>query len=219
MTTAPTEDKDALARTLELDIIFGRLFPNQRLIEDELMARFGQSRHRVRRAIDTLVLSGLAVREVNKGAHVCSYSGNEISHMYELRNILEEAAIGRIKLPVSQELIDDLWKQHAQQIAAVKAQDLPEVFQLNNAFHQTIFACCGNLVLCEAIEAQARRTQPIRALNFNNSVYLDEALVEHERMIETLQTGDLDELVLLNRAHILRPMQAYLAQYGLSSTF
>lgn len=210
-------DKDALARELEMDIIFGRLFPNQRLIEDELMARFGQSRHRVRRAIDMLVLSGLAVREVNKGAQVCSYTGNEVRDLYVLRCILEGAALNRISFPVDPDAIDTLRDIQAQLKASVDAQDLIEVFHLNNAFHARIFACCGNSALTEAIDAQARRSQPIRSMNFNSPDYLKQALVEHEEMIDALVQGDLQTLVPLNEEHILRPMQAYLDQYGLNN--
>ena len=65
--------------------------------------------------------------------------------MYELRNILEGAALSRIIRPIAPVVLDTLWDLHDRQIAAVKAQDLPEVFQLNNDFHQRIFACCGNL--------------------------------------------------------------------------
>lgn len=210
-------DKDALARELEMDIIFGRLFPNQRLIEDELMARFGQSRHRVRRAIDMLVLGGLAVREVNKGAQVCSYTGDEVRDLYELRCILEGAALTRISFPADPEAIDALRDIQSQLEANVEAQDLIAVFNLNNAFHARIFACCGNTALTEAIDAEARRSQPIRSMNFNSAEYLEKALAEHEEMIDALVQGDLKKLVPLNEVHILRPMQAYLDQYGLNN--
>ncbi|QUJ76715.1 GntR family transcriptional regulator [Sulfitobacter albidus] len=213
--TIETSDKDWLAKTLEMDIIFGRLYPNQRLIEDELMDRFGQSRHRVRRAIDTLVLGGLAIREVNKGAHVCSYSGTEIEQMYELRNILHAAALERIDFPLSAEALQDLRDIHDAHGAAIAAQDFPQVFQLNNAFHKRIFACCGSPVLCEAISVQARRTYPIRSLNFHQSGFLEETQAEHAQMIGALEAGNLAVLIPLHAEHILRPMQAYLAQYDL----
>ncbi|KDD54946.1 transcriptional regulator, GntR domain protein, partial [Bordetella bronchiseptica OSU553] len=40
----PADALDLAMEQLEEDIVFGRLFPRQRLTEDELMARFGLKR-------------------------------------------------------------------------------------------------------------------------------------------------------------------------------
>ncbi|UWR21930.1 GntR family transcriptional regulator [Sulfitobacter sp. S190] len=208
-------DKDALTRTLEMEIIFGRLFPNQRLIEDELMERFGQSRHRVRQSIDALVLGGLAVRETNKGAHVCSYSSTEIREMYELRSVLQTAALTRMALPLAADDIRNLRDLHARHVAASTDGDLTEVFHIDNAFHAAIFGATPNAVMAEAIAVQAKRTHPIRSLNFNSDQYLNEAQTEHAAMIDALESGDRETLIALHDQHIMRPMHAYLQQYGL----
>ena len=42
----------AIIKSLEHDIIFGRLHPRERLIEDELMERFSAKRHTIRTALD-----------------------------------------------------------------------------------------------------------------------------------------------------------------------
>ena len=55
---------------LEEDIIFGRLQPRERLVEDVLIKRFGGKRHVVRQALAELERMGIVVREQNKGAVV-----------------------------------------------------------------------------------------------------------------------------------------------------
>lgn len=211
----PSDEQNAIANSLEMDIIFGRIPPLQRLIEDDLMAQFSASRHRVRCAIDILATRALVVRETNKGAHVCGYTGEEIQQIYELRDVLHNAAIRRIKFPVDPQIITALRTLYTAQIAAIEKGDLERVFRLNNRFHSTIFKCCGNLPLIEAIELQAQRTYPIRTNSFGETGYLTVAQNEHKKMIDALVHGNVEALVLLCRTHIARPMRGYLAQHQL----
>ena len=209
----PADEQNAIANTLEMDIIFGRIPPLQRLIEDDLMARFSASRHRVRRAIDILAGRALVLRETNKGAHVCGYSENEIQQIYELRDILHNAALRRIKFPVDPAIIAALRTIHSAHIAAAAQGDMEKVFHFNNRFHSTIFKCCGSAPLIEAIELQAQRTYPIRTFSFSEAGYLSVAQSEHKKMIDALEHGNVEALVLLCRSHITRPMRGYLAQH------
>jgi len=205
--------KDTVAKELEMDIIFNRLRPGERLIEDDLMARFEQSRHRVRYAIDTLTRCGLAVRQANKGAHVCSYDYKQVIEIYKLRNILQEAAANDIRFPVAPEIITRLLILNEAQTNAIARCDLEEVFHLNNQFHRTVFSCCGNQELCNAIQVQARRTDPIRTNSFKKPGYLAHAHKEHHQMIQALSDGDRATLIALNRIHIERPKSTYIEKY------
>lgn len=55
-----------MVETLEEDILLGRLFPRERLVEDQLSERFNQKRHVVRQALKDLEVMGLIVREAGK---------------------------------------------------------------------------------------------------------------------------------------------------------
>ena len=63
---------------LEEDIIFGRLAPGTRLVEDALLARFPVSRHIIRQALYQLEKLGIVTRERNKGAMVRQLSPEEV---------------------------------------------------------------------------------------------------------------------------------------------
>lgn len=207
--------KESISQTLEMDIIFGRIAPGDRLIEDELMERFCASRHGIRAAIDTVVKRGLAKREPNKGAHACSYSHTQITQMYELRNILQDAALASIRFPVDPTVITALTILNDAHCTASKRSDLEAMFHLNDQFHRTVFACCDNKELCAAIEAESRKTQPIRTNSFKVSGYLALARAEHRQIIEALISGDHATLLMLSRTHIERPMRDYIKQYQL----
>lgn len=68
----------AIVAALEEDIIFGRLAPGQRLVEDGLMTRFGATRHAIRQALGELDRMGIVVRGRNVGAAVRSYSRDAV---------------------------------------------------------------------------------------------------------------------------------------------
>ncbi|MEQ6204379.1 GntR family transcriptional regulator [Sulfitobacter sp. HNIBRBA2951] len=207
--------KDTISKTLEMDIIFGHIAPGDRLIEDELMERFSGSRHAIRAAIDTVVKRGLAKREPNKGAHACRYSHTQITQMYELRNILQDAAITSIRFPVDPTVITALSILNDAHGTACKRGDLEAMFHLNEQFHRTVFACCDNKELCAAIEAESRKTQPIRTNSFKVSGYLALARKEHRQIIDALVASDHAALLMLSRAHIDRPMRDYIKRYQL----
>ncbi|MCP3055496.1 GntR family transcriptional regulator, partial [Aurantimonas sp. LRZ36] len=63
-----------IAAALEEEIVFGRLHPRERLIEEELASRFEAKRHIVRQALVELERLGLVERVRNRGAVVRLYS-------------------------------------------------------------------------------------------------------------------------------------------------
>jgi DNA-binding GntR family transcriptional regulator len=79
---------DALRR----EILDGERPGGQRLVEQELTARFGVARHTLRAALRTLAAEGLVRVEPNRGARVARLSVEDIVELYELRTALEVEA-------------------------------------------------------------------------------------------------------------------------------
>lgn len=211
-TRPSTASNASIPHSLEMDILFGRIAPATRLIEDDLMARFEASRHRIRSAIDTLVKRGLARRETNKGAHVCRYSHSQTLQMHELHIILQDAAVASIRLPVDQTVITAMMILNEAHNTANKRGDLEAVFHINDQFHRTLYSCCDNKELLAALETQGRRTHSIRTNSLKNAEYLAQAQKEHKQIIEVMIEGDHAALVRLCKAHVDRPMQDYIAR-------
>lgn len=201
----------AAVQALEEDIVFGRLHPRQRLIEDELMARFTLTRHAVREALATLDRLGLVERKRNVGALVRSYSAVQIQELYALRALLEAEAVRRIALPVSEAALKPLVTAQQRHDKAVKAGDAPAAFRANLAFHEALFALSGDTTLQGAIAEYARQTHAIRFSALVSADYREQARGEHWQMIEALRSGERKALVALCRAHLLPSRDAYLA--------
>ena len=141
-----------MAKLLGEDIIFGRLAPGARLIEDNLIARFNVTRHFVRQALVELERTGIVVREKNKGVSVRSLSPREVSQIYEVRELLQRQAALRIPLPAPAALITELERLHEEYGRHLRARHFRGVHEANDAFHLTMFAACGNPYLVESIK-------------------------------------------------------------------
>ena len=210
-----TPGRDSVAdvvRTLEEDIIFGRLRPRERLIEDTLMARLGAKRHVVRQALAELERLGIVVRERNKGSAVRDFAPQDVEAIYDVRAVLQRHAARQIPLPGGDELLHDLRAIHARHSEAVEDGDLRAVYRLNNDFHDTLFAACGNPYLVETISEYAWLVHAIRSYRIADPKLLRQARDEHGAMIAALQAGDRKTLVELCVNHILPSKNAYLEQ-------
>lgn len=201
---------DAVVAAIEDDIIFGRLRPRERLVEDALMERYGAKRHVVRQALDRLTTMGIVMRERNKGCAVRDFAPREVENIYDIRGLLQEHAARSIPLPADPELVATLTGLHERHCAAVAAGDLRAVRLLNNQFHDTLFGACGNAHLVETIAHYSWLAHAIRSYRIGDPVLLAQAQVEHAQMIEALANGERERLVRLCVEHILPSKEAYL---------
>jgi DNA-binding GntR family transcriptional regulator len=203
-----------VADALQTDIIQGRLFPRERLIEDDIMQRFGTSRHAVRSAFDEMERRGLVVREANRGARVRHYSGREIAELFEVQETLEAQAIRRMPLPLPEAQLARLEEIQARHEAASRREDFIEVYRWNKAFHEALFDACGNAQLAAAIRSFALRIDPVRMRRIPDRQWREEAIRHHHEMIALLRRGDREALVALCAAHMLPTRQFYEELYA-----
>lgn len=191
-----------LVGRLEEDIVLGRLLPRERLVEDELISRFGTSRHIVRQALVELGHMGLVVRVPNRGAVVARLSDDEIDQLHAYRRVLECEAAQRIRFPLDPVMLAELASIQARHDHAVESGDLVALFRSNHAFHRCLFAFCGNRFLIEGIEAAAQRAHGIRFLPMRVPRNRLIARQQHHAMLDALKCHDRDRLVRLCHDHI-----------------
>jgi DNA-binding GntR family transcriptional regulator len=201
--------------TLEEDIAFGYMHPRERLVEDELRARFGLKRHVVRQVLTELEQMGLVERKKNIGALVKSYTVKEVIDLYVVRDILETNCARQIALPVAPEKLEELEAIQRRHDAAVTGSDLHVAFRMNIAFHKVLFALSDNPALTEMIELAAQRAHVIRSLSMVYPHFLEKARRDHHQMIAALRDCDQERLVALCRDHLLPSRDAYIEQHRL----
>ena len=200
-----------MSSVLEEEIVLGVLHPRERLVEDELMARFGYKRHVVRQGLAHMEKQGLVQRKKNSGAQVRALSPKEVTEIYALREILETSSARLIALPVPPAQLAPLVAIQRMHDAAVSAADPRAVFRANLAFHAALHALSGNDTLIEAIAEYARRTYPVRLSTLVAPQFLEQARQDHEAIIDALRVGDRERLLALCASHLRPSRDTYLA--------
>jgi DNA-binding GntR family transcriptional regulator len=205
----PVEAAD-VAKALTEDIIFGRLEPGARLIEDNLIARFGVTRHFIRQSLHELVRTGIALREKNKGVTVRSLTPREVRQIYEVRELLQRHAALRVPLPAPSPLIEALERLHDDYGRHLRAQNFRGVHEANDAFHLALFAACENEHLVESIKHYMWLTLPVRAKKTTNVEHCMASERDHYLMIQLLKGTDSWALAQLCVEHLQGPKTDYL---------
>lgn len=200
---------EEIVASLEEDIVFGRLHPRERLIEDELMERYRAKRHVVREALALLDHMGLIERRKNIGALVCTFTPEKVEELYEMRGLLESEAARLIPLPAPKEAIEHLESVQREHDEAAKKGDKRRLFRTNQLFHETLFAMTGNTTLQAAIQEYARQTHAIRFMTLKLPAYVEQARLEHWQIIEALRHGDRNSLTRLCKTHLQPARKAY----------
>ena len=199
----PARDpSDRIAKALEEDIIFGTLPPAARLIEDNLMARFGATRHFIRQALLQLERKGIVARAKNKGAAVLSLEPSEVRRIYEVREMLQRQAALMMRLPADATTLRALERIQRQYRAAVVAADYRAVHALNDQFHVTLFSACDNRYLVDTIQYFMQLSLPVRAKTMADPQKLKVSVRHHGMMIELLKGTDNWALAQLCVEHL-----------------
>ena len=199
---------------IKLAIIFGRLRPRERLIEDELSSKYGASRHQIRAAFVDLEKLGVVTRRANKGAVVRDFTVEEVEQLYEMRAVLQAEAAKRIPLPLNSDILAKLEHIHANYCAAIESNNLKQVCTINNEFHRVVFQAANNKPLADMIQQIWTETLAIRCYAIGDPVLLARAREEHGAMIEALRTGNRAELTRLSVDHIWPAFEAYKRAHG-----
>jgi len=199
-----------IVQCLEEEIALGRLSPRERLVEDDLLARFNVKRHIVRQALAELELMGMVTRRPNRGATVRDFTTVEVEQIYFVRELLERAAVEAMRLPLPPEVVRTLQDLHARHCAAVRAGRLREVFRLNLKFHQTFFEACGNGPLTEAISQFAFKAHAIHAYTIGDPNLLARVCKEHAQLIKLTRGTNRQALIDLVAKHKQPAKVAYL---------
>jgi DNA-binding GntR family transcriptional regulator len=190
-----------IVQRLEEEIALGVLRPRERLVEDDLLARFNVKRHVVRQVLAELELMGMVTRRPNRGAAVRDFTILEVEQIYFVRDMLERTAVEVMPLPVAPEVAKALQRLHAQHCAAVRAGRLRDVFRLNLAFHQTFFEACGNGPLTEAISQFAFKAHAIQSYTIANPNLLARVCKEHAQLLKLVRGTDRQALIELVAKH------------------
>jgi DNA-binding GntR family transcriptional regulator len=206
----------AVVSLLQEEIVVGRLAPGERLVEEELADRLQTKRHVLRQAFVELERYGLIERKRNRGATVRKLTMEDVSQIYAVREILEQAAAAAIRFPLTREQLAPIEAAQRSHEEAVAREDAKAVFRANFEFHCAIFSLSGNPYLTAAIEDFRKKTHVVWSYTIGAKAgYFKTAQREHRAILRALRQGDRETLLELCSGHLNISRTAYLDSYRL----
>lgn len=187
----------ALVDRVREDVLLGHLRAGERLVEEELMGRFGGTRHAVRAALQALAHEGLVVHHPHRGAKVRDFQPEEVEEITAVREVLHAAAARHIPLPMPSEALASLEVIEAAHAAAVARGDPSTIHYEDERFHAALFAACGNRPLARTIGDYARLSLGFRCRDASDPALARRARDEHRAMLAALRGGDREALARL----------------------
>jgi DNA-binding GntR family transcriptional regulator len=183
-------------------IIAGRFFPNERLVEEDLVRRFGGTRASVRLALAVLEQQGLVVRERNRGARVRLVTEAEAVEIIEIRAMLESLVARHAAERATAADVERLRAHLATMEALARAGELVRYSEANTQFHADI-ARLGR-------HASAERL--LTGLNAQTVVFQFRPLAEpgrvaavdaeHRALVAAIASGNPDAAEAAMRDHV-----------------
>jgi DNA-binding GntR family transcriptional regulator len=204
----PSSPQDKITRAEELrlqladEIVRGALAPGAPLDETDIAKRFSVSRTPVREALRQLAASGLVDARAHRGAVVARPSIDRLTGMFEAMAELEAICASLAAERMSATERHGLEAIH-EELRVLSYTGNPERFhEVNERFHNAIYAGSQNGYIAEMTLATRVRVQPFRRAQFRNLGRLAKSHAEHDRVVVAIMRGDKTGAAAAMRAHI-----------------
>ncbi len=171
-------------------ILAGYYVAGERLDQQTLIEDLGVSLIPVRESLRQLEVEGLVQIHPHRGAFVAELSITELKEIYLIREVLEELAAHLAVSNLSALKLDDLAALIEKMERATDANDYAQLFNLNRAFHFTIYEASDNSLLIQMISGLWDRSRRYRQQYTHLPKRALQALVEHKDIYAACKAGD-----------------------------
>lgn len=192
---------EVATRQLREEILSGALQPGERLVEEQVVARFSISRPPLREALRVLAQQGLVELVPRRGARVTELTDVDVEQLFGIRLALEQHAV-RTAFPMDpppddarlarlQGFLDQM--RSAERDADELAKD-----DAHRAFHAEVVALAGNRQLDLALEPVLLKLQRPMASNLRREAHAigpEAGLRRHQDLVETIRSNDVDAIL------------------------
>ncbi len=197
----PPSRAEEVYRQLRRDIFEFRLLPGDRFTENEVALRLEVSRTPVREALYRLQKEGHLQVYFRSGWRVRELDFKQFDHLYDLRIVLEAAAVQRLCDLQERPGLDELksvWLVPAEE----RPQDGTQVCVLDEDFHSALMDAAGNPELARCHREVTDRIRILRQLDFTKAARISATYQEHAQILRAILRRRGDQAVMLLRAHV-----------------
>ena len=197
----------AVVDELRTAIIGGEYTHGERLIEEEVAARFDVSRNPIREALRTLSTEGFVVIEPRRGARVASIDAVRARELFELRAPLEGLVAGLAAQRRTADEVDRLRSVVAAGQAAADDNRLDDLPALNTEFHAVLAAAARNELLRGTLERLSDVIRWIYATRISRRA--QRSWDEHAAIVDAVAAGDVERARRCGEDHIAAAAAAH----------
>jgi DNA-binding GntR family transcriptional regulator len=199
--------RQAVLDALRSAIIDGTYLPGERLVEEEIAARFDVSRNPTREALHALSVEGFVEIEPRRGARVATMNARRAGELFEVRAPLE-GLVARLaaqrRTPADLVHLRDVLGAGTAAAAEGRLDELPA---LNTEFHMSLAAAAGNELLAGTL---ARLSDIIRWVYAARiSMRSTRSWDEHAAIVAAVADRDAERAERRGAEHISAAAAAY----------
>ena len=195
-----------IVESITTAIVQRRLMPGTKLGEQKIADLFKVSRTLVRQAFNQLTRDRLIELQPGRGAFVATPGVEEARQVFELRQMLEGALIGRLCSSISHAQINELRAHLKAEDAAVARTDVSGRTRLLADFHIVLARMLNNTVLAELLADLLSRSQLI-SLMYQSSHSAAHSQAEHVLIVDALERRDAIAAAALMQSHLVSVQQ------------
>jgi len=198
-------------------IVQGELEPGAKIPERELCESFNVSRTPLREALKVLASEGFVVLTPNRGAAVSRITRADIEEAFPVIGALEALAGELACANATDAEIAHIAALHERMAAHHAAGERAPYFRLNEQIHDAIAAAARNPTLRRMQTSLASRVRRARYFANISQGRWDQAMAEHQEIIDALQAREgkrLSEILKRHLAHKLDAVSAALEGAG-----
>lgn len=192
---------DHVYNRVKEDIFDFRLLPGDRFTESQIAERLKVSRTPVREALYRLEREGYVFVHFRNGWSVRPFDFVMFENLYELRLVLEMAAVRKICDGPDLTRIEELksvWLVPEEQ----RETDARRAAELDEAFHTTIVDAADNPEIARVHNDVIERIRIIRRLDFTQGYRVERTYEEHAKILQALLRRRAEPACSLLKAHI-----------------
>ncbi|WP_371225407.1 GntR family transcriptional regulator [Roseovarius sp. 2305UL8-3] len=194
---------DGIYAELKNRLILGRYSPGDRLSMRKLAAEFGTSAMPVREALKRLSSEQVIESAAAKAFNVPSLSRKRAAGLFELRALLESAAVQAAHPFLTPALLDELEALCDRIDAHLKLRDFAAYMVDNRHFHFLLYRLADNPDLISMIEQLWMKTGPslFHGLQEGGMAKLDWN-ADHKRLCRAMRAGQVEDFGAIMRADV-----------------
>jgi len=198
--------REQVVEVLRDAILDFRLKPGQRLIERELIEQIGVSRTTIREVLRQLAAEGLVTTIPQKGAVVVVPSPEEAAELYDVRLVLEAAAVVRFARNASAAQVRALRAavDEMARVAEEGGEDVRAVLRANDAFYEALLRGAGNRTFAALLGGVQARVRVLRASSLSQPGRPAAAARELAAIVAAIESGDAELAAQRTTDHLER---------------